>query len=87
MAFMACPAVLFWPDCRQPVVHEMRAVAVASWVIYAILGVLVLLIVWRVLREWKHTTDEAGRARRGANGTITLAPEWRAKWRIFGRHP
>jgi hypothetical protein len=41
----------------------MRAVAVASWVIYAILGVLVLLIVWRVLREWEHTTDEAANLR------------------------
>ena len=50
-------------DCRQPVVHEMRAVAVASWVIYAILGVLVLLIVWRVLREWTHTTDQAANLR------------------------
>ena len=41
----------------------MRAVAVASWVIYAILGVLVLLIVWRVLREWKHTTHQAANLR------------------------
>ena len=41
----------------------MRAVAVASWVIYAILGVLVLLIVWRVLREWTHTTDQAANLR------------------------
>jgi hypothetical protein len=35
---------------------------VASWVIYAMLGVLVLLIVWRVL-EWKHTTDQAANLR------------------------
>ncbi len=42
----------------------MRAVRVAAnLVIYAILGVLVLLIVWRVLREWKHTTDEAANLR------------------------
>jgi hypothetical protein len=41
----------------------MRVVAVASWVIYAILGVLVLLIVWRVLREWTHTTDQAANLR------------------------
>jgi membrane protein implicated in regulation of membrane protease activity len=41
----------------------MRAVAVASWVIYAILGVLVLLIVWRVLREWTYTTDQAANLR------------------------
>jgi membrane protein implicated in regulation of membrane protease activity len=41
----------------------MRAVAVASLVIYAILGVLVLLIVWRVLREWTYTTDQAANLR------------------------
>jgi hypothetical protein len=62
-AFLSKPSRLFWPDCRQPVVHEMRAVAVASWVIYAILGVLVLLIVWRVLREWTHTTEQAANLR------------------------
>ena len=37
-----------------------KAVAVAdSWAIYAILGVLVLLILWQVATQWKVESKEA----------------------------
>jgi hypothetical protein len=29
-----------------------------SWIIYAILGVLVLLILWRVATQWKVKSEE-----------------------------
>jgi hypothetical protein len=32
---------------------------VASWIVYALIGVLVLLILWQVVTQWKLETEEA----------------------------
>ncbi len=31
----------------------------SSWIVYALIGVLVLLILWQVVTQWKLETEEA----------------------------
>ena len=34
-------------------------VVASSWIVYALIGFLVLLILWKVVTQWKVETEEA----------------------------
>ena len=34
-------------------------IVISSWIVYALVGVLVLLILWQLVTQWKVETDEA----------------------------
>jgi uncharacterized membrane protein YjdF len=53
LAFIGCGAVivLIWSGLKAP--------SAGSWVIYAIIDVLILLLLWRVAAQWNIKSQEA----------------------------